>query len=107
MMKALEKFHMNISSIKNYGQLHSYVESNISLMDCGEILRMQISLSVSALDKYIHDKIIEHGRLQLLNKKAMNSLVSFSGEEISKVSRFQVQSATPSPWVLASSKKTS
>ena len=35
-------------------------------------------------------------------------LISLVGEYgIKQITRFQVQSATPSPWVLASSKKTS
>lgn len=49
--------------------------------------------------------IIETKSLWLTNTSTMND--TMEGIWYKNISRFQVQSATPSPWVLASSKKTS
>ena len=59
-MTPIDKFNDNILSIKNYSQLRSYICKNTPLIDSCEILRMQLSLAVSALDKYIHDKLISY-----------------------------------------------
>lgn len=57
-MTPIDKFNDNILSIKNYSQLRSYICKNTPLIDSCEILRMQLSLAVGSLDKYIHDKLI-------------------------------------------------
>lgn len=86
-MIPIDKFNANILSIKNYSQLHSYICQNIPLIDDCEILRMQLSLAVSALDKYIHDKLISYFTNKIRSNDSFdNNFIKFTVTEILEIS---------------------
>jgi hypothetical protein len=83
-MTPLGKFSNNVISIKSYGQLYLYISQNIPILDACELLRMQLSLAVSSLDKYIHDKLVEQYTKNIsLDEVINNGIVTFSSKEIS------------------------
>ena len=63
--------------------------------------------AVRSLDRTKLSNIEAAARTIFLNRTCFNGLYRVNKSGQFNVPRFQVQSATPSPWVLASSKKTS
>jgi len=65
MQRAIEKFRLNIKSVKDLDAIYSLLIKNYPLLEeqAGDILRAEIVLSVSALDCFIHD-LIKQGMVE-------------------------------------------
>ena len=74
-----------------------------AVLDIGNYQLTLQELAKFCIYKLDHNRIRSHTDLQFSIKEKFN----FDFDIHIIESRFQVQSATPSPWVLASSKKTS
>ena len=59
MQRAIEKFRLNIKSVKDLDAIYSLLVKNYPLLEeqAGDILRAEIVLAVSALDCFIHDLV--------------------------------------------------
>lgn len=57
MQRAMQKFTLNLQSVKDLGQIYVLVSTNFPLIEenADEILRAKIVLMVSAFDTFIHD----------------------------------------------------
>ncbi len=65
MQRAIEKFRLNIKSVKDLDAIYELLIKNYPLLEeqAGDILRAEIVLSVSALDCFIHD-LIKQGMVE-------------------------------------------
>lgn len=79
MHNSIHQFKENIKRAKYLGGLHHALESlTTPLVDSSDILRSQIVLSVSALDHYIHEVVVE-GMLEVYlgRKPATNAYLRY------------------------------
>jgi hypothetical protein len=65
MQRAIEKFRLNIKSVKDLDAIYSLLIKNYPLLEeqAGDILRAEIVLAVSALDCFIHD-LVKQGMIE-------------------------------------------
>jgi hypothetical protein len=65
MQKAIEKFRLNIKSVKELDELYTLLVTNYPLLkeQTSDILRAEIVLAVSALDCFIHD-LVKQGMVE-------------------------------------------
>jgi hypothetical protein len=65
MQRAIEKFRLNIKSVKDLDAIYSLLIQNYPLLEeqAGDILRAEIVLAVSALDCFIHD-LVKQGMIE-------------------------------------------
>lgn len=79
MKAAIDRFRINIRYVRNLSAIHKALTAQTtSALDLSDILRSELVLSVSALDKYIHD-IVRIGMLeeyQSIRPKTKNFLQS-------------------------------
>ncbi len=68
MQAAIEQFRENLSYVKNLATIHqAFAAGNTTpTLDLSDILRAEIILAVSALDKFIHD-LVRMGMLEILS----------------------------------------
>lgn len=58
MKAAIDRFRINISYVRNLSAIHKALNAQTtSALDLSDILRLGLVMSVSALDKYIHDLV--------------------------------------------------
>jgi hypothetical protein len=59
MQRAMQKFTLNLQSVKDLGQIYVLVSTNFPLIEenADDILRAKIVLMVSAFDTFIHDVV--------------------------------------------------
>jgi len=64
MQAAIDQFRVNIRYVRNMGALHKALNAQTTnALDLSDILRAELVMAVSALDKYIHD-IVRYGMLE-------------------------------------------
>ncbi len=65
MQRAIEKFRLNIKSVKELDSLYTLLIKNYPLLEeqAGDILRAEVVLAVSALDCFIHD-LVKQGMVE-------------------------------------------
>jgi hypothetical protein len=67
MQPAIEQFRENISHVKNLAAIHqAFAAGTTPALDLSDILRAEMVLAVSALDKFIHD-LGRMGMLEILS----------------------------------------
>ena len=58
MNAAIDRFRINISYVRNLSAIHKALNAQAtSALDLSDILRLGLVMSVSAVDKYIHDLV--------------------------------------------------
>jgi hypothetical protein len=65
MQRAIEKFRLNIKSVKDLDSLYTLLTKNYPLLEeqSSDILRAEVVLAVSALDCFIHD-LVKQGMVE-------------------------------------------
>jgi hypothetical protein len=64
MQAAIDQFRINIRYVRNMGALHKALNAQTTnALDLSDILRAELVMAVSALDKYIHD-VVRDGMLE-------------------------------------------